>query len=130
MHYMIHRSHHMQKHKFGVTCPDALFAKTATGPPKYEKKCINISCPGCTEMHYVTHRFHRIQKHKFNVTCPGALFMEKAPGPPDHENYASSFTPQTHQNDLVDRMMKQISVEQNPQPFECESISRMQHGMI
>jgi hypothetical protein len=25
MHYVTHRSHKMQKHKFGVMCPDTLF---------------------------------------------------------------------------------------------------------
>jgi hypothetical protein len=32
---------------------------------------------------------------------------------------ALSIVPQMHQNDLVDRKMKQISMEQNPQPYEC-----------
>jgi hypothetical protein len=31
------RSHRMQKHKFGVTCPAALFLETALGPPDQEK---------------------------------------------------------------------------------------------
>jgi hypothetical protein len=32
-----HRSHGMQKHKFGITCPGALFIKTAVKPPEHEK---------------------------------------------------------------------------------------------
>jgi hypothetical protein len=37
MHYVTHRSHWMQNHKFSVTCPVVLFMKTASGPPKLEK---------------------------------------------------------------------------------------------
>jgi hypothetical protein len=31
------RSQGMKKHKFGVTCPGALFVGSALDPPKYEK---------------------------------------------------------------------------------------------
>jgi hypothetical protein len=34
---MTHRSHRMQKHKFGVMCPDMLYMETASGPPEHEK---------------------------------------------------------------------------------------------
>jgi hypothetical protein len=54
MHYVTHRSHRMQKQKFGVTCPDALFIKSILVPPGHEKYCVDISFPGCTELHYVT----------------------------------------------------------------------------
>jgi hypothetical protein len=37
MHYMTHRSHQMLKHKFDVTCLDALFLEIASGPPEHEK---------------------------------------------------------------------------------------------
>jgi hypothetical protein len=37
MHYVIRRSHRMQKHKFGVTRPVAHFMETAPGRPKHEK---------------------------------------------------------------------------------------------
>jgi hypothetical protein len=37
MHYVSHRSHQMQKHKFGVTCPDALFKEIALGLTEHEK---------------------------------------------------------------------------------------------
>jgi hypothetical protein len=37
MHYVIRRSHRMQKHKFGVTCPGALFVEYVPVPPKHEK---------------------------------------------------------------------------------------------
>jgi hypothetical protein len=37
MHYVTHKSYWMQKHKFGVTCPNALFVETAPGPPEHEK---------------------------------------------------------------------------------------------
>jgi hypothetical protein len=32
-----HRSHQMQKHKFGVTCPNTPFRETASDPPEHEK---------------------------------------------------------------------------------------------
>jgi hypothetical protein len=32
-----HRSHQMQKQKFGVTCPNALFVKSVLVPPYHEK---------------------------------------------------------------------------------------------
>jgi hypothetical protein len=37
MQYETHRSHRVQKCKFGVMCLDALFIETAPGPPKLEK---------------------------------------------------------------------------------------------
>jgi hypothetical protein len=76
----------MQKCKFNVWCPDALFMETAPGPPEHEKLSIYISLPGSTRMHYVTQRSHWMQKHKFNVTYPGVLFVESVPVPPEHEN--------------------------------------------
>jgi hypothetical protein len=33
MHYVTCRSYQMQKHKFGIICPDVLFIETAPGPP-------------------------------------------------------------------------------------------------
>jgi hypothetical protein len=62
-----------------------LFMQIALGPPRHEKSCNYISCPGRSEMHYVTRRSHRLQKHKFNVTSPGTLSMETALGRPEHE---------------------------------------------
>jgi hypothetical protein len=86
MHYVTCRTHRMQKLMFVVTCSDARFMESASGPPKNEKYCIDVSWPRCTRMHYVTRRSHRIQKHKFGVvTCPDTLFVETAPGPPEHE---------------------------------------------
>jgi hypothetical protein len=85
MHYVTRKSHRMQKHKFSVLCPDALFTETTPSPPSHEKKCINVSHPGCTGMHYVTRRYHRMQKDKFDVTCPGVLVVESVPVPPKHE---------------------------------------------
>jgi hypothetical protein len=35
--YVTRRSHHMKKHKFGVTYPDALSIEIAPGPPELEK---------------------------------------------------------------------------------------------
>jgi hypothetical protein len=76
MHYMTHRSHRMQKHKFGIMCPNAFFMDTAPGPPEHEKYCFNVSLPGCAGMHYVTRISHQMQKHKFGITCPGAFFVK------------------------------------------------------
>jgi hypothetical protein len=54
MHYVTHRSHQMQKHKFGVMCPGVPFVESVPVPPKHEKKCVDVSCRGRIEMHYVT----------------------------------------------------------------------------
>jgi hypothetical protein len=37
MHYMTHKSHRMEKHKFGVTCPSALFVKSILVTLEHEK---------------------------------------------------------------------------------------------
>jgi hypothetical protein len=84
-HYVTHRSHRIQKHKFGVTCPIALFVGILPVPPEHEKQCITILYLGRTRMHYVTHRSHRMQKHVFNITCPNAFFAEFVLVPPNHE---------------------------------------------
>jgi hypothetical protein len=34
---MTSRSHWMQKHKFGITCPEAHFVKLVPVPPEHEK---------------------------------------------------------------------------------------------
>jgi hypothetical protein len=85
MHYVTHGSHGTKKHKFGVTCPSALFDKSVLLPPEHEKQCADVSCSACTEMHYVSRRSHLMQKQMFDVMCPGVLFMETAPGPLEHE---------------------------------------------
>jgi hypothetical protein len=43
----------MQKHKFGVTCPRALFMENVVGPPEHEKYCVDVSSPERTGMHYM-----------------------------------------------------------------------------
>jgi hypothetical protein len=85
VYYVTHRSHQMQKHKFGVMCPGTLFVESVPVPPENEKWCINISHPKCTEMHNVTVRLYRTQKHTIGVTCPGTLFVESVPVPTEHE---------------------------------------------
>jgi hypothetical protein len=75
----------MEKHKFDVTCPDALFMETAPGPRKHERYSSDILRLESIIMHHVTHKSHRMQKHKFSVTCPNTLFVETAPGPPQYE---------------------------------------------
>jgi hypothetical protein len=37
MHYVTRRSHRMQKHKFSVTCPDALFIESVAVPLEHEE---------------------------------------------------------------------------------------------
>jgi hypothetical protein len=37
MHYVTHRSHRMQKHKFDVTCLDPLFVESVLVPPEHKK---------------------------------------------------------------------------------------------
>jgi hypothetical protein len=70
MDYVTHRSHGMQKHMIGITCPGALFMETAPGQPEHEKLCHR-----CIEMQYVTRRSHRMQKYKFSVTYRYMIFM-------------------------------------------------------
>jgi hypothetical protein len=85
MHYVTHRSYGMQNHKFGVTCPGALFFWKPHQAHSSIKKCIAVSRPGHTRMHYVTHRFHKMQTHKFSITYPGTFFVESLPVPPEHK---------------------------------------------
>jgi hypothetical protein len=103
MHYVTHISHRMQKHRFGVTSPSALFVETAPGPPELEKWCIIILRPRCIGMHYVTHRSHRMHKYKIGVSCPSTLFVESGPVPPEHEKWWVDVShPQMHQTALRD----------------------------
>jgi hypothetical protein len=81
MHYVTRRSHGMQKHRFDVMCLDMFLVESIPVPPEYEKKCVDISHPRCTEIHYVTRRTHRMQKHTFGVTCPDMIFVESVPVP-------------------------------------------------
>jgi hypothetical protein len=37
MHYVTRISHRMQKHKFGITCPDAHFVESLLVSPEHEK---------------------------------------------------------------------------------------------
>jgi hypothetical protein len=37
MHYVTHRLHLIQKHKFGITCPGVLFVIYVLVPPVHEK---------------------------------------------------------------------------------------------
>jgi hypothetical protein len=85
MHYLCRISKRMQKHKFGTTCPYALFMETAPDPPEHKRECVDVSRPERTEMHYVTGRANRMQKHKFGIKCLDVLFVETAPGPPEHK---------------------------------------------
>jgi hypothetical protein len=75
MHYVSRSSHQIQKHKFVVMCPIALFLGSAPGPPEHEKYCTDVSYPGCTQMHYVIRRLHLMQKLKCGELCPAAILM-------------------------------------------------------
>jgi hypothetical protein len=85
MHYVTHRSHLMQKHKFSVTCPSALFVESVLDPHEHEKLCIKDLRHERNKMHYMTHKSHQMPKHKFGVTCLTALFVESVLDPPKHE---------------------------------------------
>jgi hypothetical protein len=85
MHSVTSRTHRMQKHKFDVTCPSALFVETAPVPLEHEKYCVDVSWPGPTRKHYMTHRSHWMPKHKFDITCPDAILVESILVPLEHE---------------------------------------------
>jgi hypothetical protein len=85
MHYLTRRSHRMQKQKFSITCPEALFVKSIPAPTELAKNCVDDSLSGSTKMHYVTRRSNRMQKQKFSVTCPNEIFVDSVPVPPEHE---------------------------------------------
>jgi hypothetical protein len=84
MHYVAHRSHWMQKHMFGVTCPGVVFMETAPGPPS-----LKIVRPDfALQMHRNALRDPHIppdKNLKFNVTCLGALFVEFVLVPTEYE---------------------------------------------
>jgi hypothetical protein len=116
----------MEKQKFDVRCPNALFEQTALGPPEHEKLCIDDSRPafcgnrtGPTQasqivrwcimspMHQNELRAPKIppdaKKNKFGVMCPGALFMESVLVPTWAWKIVYPFcTPQKQQNTLRD----------------------------
>jgi hypothetical protein len=102
MNYVTRRSHRMQKHKNGVTCPGAPFMESAPGPPMQEKLCVNVSCPGRSGMDYVTRRCHRMQKHEIcNVSR--CAFCEKGTRPTGAWKIVRPrFMPWTHRNALRD----------------------------
>jgi hypothetical protein len=56
-------------------CPGALFVESVPVLPEHENKCVDVSCPGHTEMHYMIRRSHQMQKLNFVVTCPVAPFL-------------------------------------------------------
>jgi hypothetical protein len=85
MHYMTHKSHRMEKHKFVVTYPDVHFIKSVLDQPEYEKWCDHVSRRRRNGTHYMTHRFHRIQRHKLGITCSDVLFIESVSVRPEHE---------------------------------------------
>jgi hypothetical protein len=39
----------MQKYKFDITCPDALFKEIAQSPPEYKNSVLSFHAPDATE---------------------------------------------------------------------------------
>jgi hypothetical protein len=91
MHYVTHRSHKMQNHKFSITCFVVLCMETVSGPPKHGKIVHDVARAGRAGMHYVARRSHRMQKQKFGVTCPDVLFWKLHSTHPSKKNSASMF---------------------------------------
>jgi hypothetical protein len=48
MHFVTRSSYRMQKPKFGVTCPDALFVKSILVPTEHENGESMFDAPECT----------------------------------------------------------------------------------
>jgi hypothetical protein len=81
----------MQKQKFGVMCPGALFIETTPSPPEHEKYCVDVSCPDRAGINDVTCRSYQMQKHMFCVICPDTLFLETSPSHPSMKNSPATF---------------------------------------
>jgi hypothetical protein len=89
MHYVTRISHRMQKHKFGITYPEALFVKSVPVPPEHEKLCVDVSRPRCTAMHYMNHRSRKMQKT--HVQHSRALLCDLYWSHPSMRNSESTF---------------------------------------
>jgi hypothetical protein len=112
MHYVMCRSHQMQKQKFNVTCQSTIFVESVPVPSEHEKYCVDVSHLGCTGMHYVTRRSHRMQKNKFRITCLEAHFVKSVPVPPELEKWCvddslSGRTEMHYVTHISHRMQKQ-----------------------
>jgi hypothetical protein len=80
-HFMTVNTHQMQKHKFGITCPSALFKETIPGPPDEKIVCQHFT-PERTGMHYVTCTYipqHAKTQVRCNMSC--RAFYGKWTGP-------------------------------------------------
>jgi hypothetical protein len=74
----------MQKHKFSVTCLDALFVESVPVAPEHENSALTfygLDTPECTTSPTDPAGY----KKKFGLTCPVVLFVKSIPGPPEHE---------------------------------------------
>jgi hypothetical protein len=49
MHYVTHKSHRMQKHKFGITCLGMLFVESVHFPPERENSASMFHAPDAPE---------------------------------------------------------------------------------
>jgi hypothetical protein len=74
MHYVTRRSHRMEKHKFGVTGPDALFIDTARGPAELEKSWVECDtlchCSSYSAEQYLTMYFRSLNEILASLTRP------------------------------------------------------------
>jgi hypothetical protein len=85
MHYVLHRSHRMQNHKFGVMCPGALVVKYVLVPPEHENSVSKFRSSDAPECNMGPADPTGCKKHKFRVTCPDTLLVESVPFPIEHE---------------------------------------------
>jgi hypothetical protein len=74
----------MQKHKFGVTSPVALFVESG-GSQMGRKNSASMFCVPTLWKALCDPQVPLDAQHKFGVTCPNALFFESVQIPPKHE---------------------------------------------
>jgi hypothetical protein len=81
MHYVTHRSHWVQKHKFDVTRPNLLLCNPYLSHLSMKN---SVSCFMARMQWNALHDLHipRMQNYKLEVMCRGTLFMKTTLGPP------------------------------------------------
>jgi hypothetical protein len=113
------------RHKFGLTCPGALFVESLPVPHEHEKIVHRCFMPRMHRMHYVTRISQWMQKRKFDVTCPVVLFMETAPVPIEHEKYHQILHPRGTRMHYVPCRYHQMQTHKfgvrYPDKFFCNS---------
>jgi hypothetical protein len=86
MHYVTSRSHRMQKHMFGVTCPNALLVKSILEPPSMK----NSASTCHARMHQnalCDPQIPRDAKTQVQHNMCRRSFMESLLVSPEHEKY-------------------------------------------